>query len=122
MAELARERGIVVVIVVHTRKSAGGNADERAQGSRAFIRVACCVQHLIWHPTEEGVRLLLPGKSNNATKTEGMAFKVDGKPAAVVWNGEPIDMTADGRLSPARRARRPRRRQTRPRPGEVRCR
>lgn len=95
LVRLARQRRIAVLIVMHTRKGGGGGADERALGSRAFVGLARSVYHLMPDPHTENLRMLLPGKANNAPSVKGLAFTIDGDPPAICWNREPVDMTAD---------------------------
>jgi putative DNA primase/helicase len=97
LAMMAERRGVAVLIVMHTRKSAGGGADERAMGSRAFVGIARVVLHLLPDPQDAERRLLLPGKVNVARKAAGLAFRIvgDGESAAPVWERDPIAMTAD---------------------------
>ena len=68
LAQLAEEMGVSVLIVMHTRKSGGGSADERALGSRAFVGIARVVLHLLPDAADPDRRLLLPGKINVAPR------------------------------------------------------
>jgi putative DNA primase/helicase len=96
---LAEKYGIAVILVAHRRKSAGNNADETALGSRAFTGVARMVWHLSRDPDNKSRRLLLPGKNNLAHEGDGMAFTIEGEPARIVWDPEPVAMTADDGLA-----------------------
>ena len=43
-------------------------------------------------------RLLLPGKNNLAKEGDGLAFAIEGEPPAIVWESEPVTMSADDAL------------------------
>jgi hypothetical protein len=96
LAKLAREKGIAVVLVLHTRKSGGGTADDRALGSRGFVGIARAVHHVIPQSNDaDTLRYFLPGKINVGKKPPGLAFRITGEPAAVAWEPEPVTLTAD---------------------------
>jgi len=98
LAKLAEKHGVAVVVVAHRRKSAGGFADDLALGSRAFTGIA----RAVWHLTRDGEnkrrRLLLPGKNNLAPEGNGLAFTIIGDPPTIVWERDPVAMTADDAL------------------------
>ena len=88
LADLARERNIAVLLVCHTRKSAGnnlGNAplDDGVLGSVAFAGLARNVWHVV--RDEQGRGFLRPGKSNLCRPAEPLGFAITGEPAAVEW-------------------------------------
>jgi len=95
VAMLAEKYGPAVVVIAHRRKSAGTSADETALGSRAFTGLARSVWHVCRDSEDKGRRLFLPGKSNLAAEQPGLAFSIAGEPAAVCWEHEPVDMSAD---------------------------
>jgi hypothetical protein len=80
---------------MHRRKSDGDFADDAALGSRAFTGIARAVWHLSKDFEDEDLRLLLPGKLNLTCRVEGLSFRIEGSPARVVWEDEPVAMTAD---------------------------
>jgi hypothetical protein len=88
-----------VVIVAHTRKGAATSADDLALGSRAFTGVARGVWHLMRDPQDKLRRLLLAGKSNLAAEQPGLAFTLDGEPARVCYERDPVAMNADDALA-----------------------
>jgi putative DNA primase/helicase len=56
----------------------------------------------VWHLTHDGDknrRLLLPGKNNLAPEGSGLAFAICGEPPVIIWEREPIAMSADDALS-----------------------
>ena len=99
VANLAEKYGVAVLVVMHRRKSTSSFADDTAMGSRAFTAVARSVIHLCSDADDPERRLLLPGKSNLATKPKGLAFAISGDPATLHWEDAPIEMTADDALA-----------------------
>ncbi|HEX4150345.1 MAG TPA: AAA family ATPase [Pirellulales bacterium] len=97
IAKLAESYGVAVVVVAHRRKSAGSIADDTALGSRAFTGIA----RAVWHVSRESKtrRLLLPGKNNLAPAGHGLAFSIIGKPGRIVWEPDPVKMSADDALA-----------------------
>jgi hypothetical protein len=104
LARLAERYDVAAVIVAHTRKGAATSADDMALGSRAFTGIARGVWHLMRDPHDKQRRLLLAGKSNLAAEQPGLAFALDGEPAAVRYEREPVAMNADDALALAERA------------------
>jgi hypothetical protein len=99
VAKLAEKYGPAVLVVAHRRKSAGFNADETALGSRAFTGIARAVWHLSRDNENKNRRLLLPGKNNLAPEGDGLAFTICGNPPSIVWERDPVTMSADEALS-----------------------
>jgi len=95
LVKLARDRQIAVLIVMHTRKSSGGTADERALGSRAFVGVVRAVHHVMRDAENPKRRMMLPGKNNLAEEGQGLAFTIGGTPPTVQWERDPVTMSAD---------------------------
>lgn len=95
LADLATRWNVAVLLVAHRRKSGTGGADESALGSRAFTGLARSVLHLTADPEDAKRRLLLAGKCNLAPPADGLAFRIDGIPARIHWDSEPVTMTAD---------------------------
>ncbi|MCO6043645.1 helicase RepA family protein [Aeoliella sp. ICT_H6.2] len=99
IAKLAEQHGAAVLMVAHRRKGAAQSADDTALGSRAFTGLARSVWHISRDPDDDQRRLLLPGKSNLAAVTTGLAFSIMGEPASVHWDDEPVRMSADDALA-----------------------
>jgi hypothetical protein len=99
VAMLAEKNGVAMLAVCHTRKSAGTRADDMALGSRAFTGLARAVWHLSIDPDNQDRRLLLAGKNNLAKQGTGLAFTIGGQPAAINWEREPVEMSADDALA-----------------------
>ncbi|MGL4511514.1 MAG: AAA family ATPase [Lacipirellulaceae bacterium] len=95
IAQLASEHGVAVVLVAHRRKGATAFADDSAMGSRAFTGIARSVWHVAADPGSRTRRLFVPGKNNLGPQRGGLAFSIDGAPARVAWESDPLDMTAD---------------------------
>ncbi|MFH5806928.1 hypothetical protein ACG2DA_23035, partial [Alienimonas sp. DA493] len=53
-------------------------------------------------PASRARRLMLPLKNNLAPDTGGLAYSVAGDPARVVWEQDPVFLTADEALAPRR--------------------
>jgi hypothetical protein len=99
VAKLAEKYGPAVLVVAHRRKSGGSIADDLALGSRAFTGIARAVWHLTHDNENKSRRLLLPGKNNLALQGSGFAFTICGEPPAIVWEHDPVTMTADDALN-----------------------
>jgi hypothetical protein len=96
LADLARQFHVAIVLIAHTRKSAGMSADETVMGSRAFTGLARAVHHVVRDPGDRHRRLLLPGKCNLAVEPKGLGFRLLGDPVPEVkWDGQPVTVTAD---------------------------
>lgn len=100
LAQLARERGVAVLLVAHTRKSVSDYADDLILGSRAFSGLARQTHHLTDDPddSERKRKLLMPGKNNLGVGVAGLAFRIgngqQGYPAAI-WEPDPVQGHAD---------------------------
>jgi len=94
LAEIARRRGIAVILVAHTRKAWASFADDSVLGSRAFVGLARAVWHVTKDPQDRTRRLFLPGKSNLSRETSGLAFWIAPDPPRVQWLGR-VDLQAD---------------------------
>lgn len=99
LAKLAEQHGVAVLMVAHRRRSVASSADDTVLGSRAFTGLARSVWHVSRDPDDDRRRLLLPGKSNLAASTTGLAFTISGEPASVNWDYEPVQMSADDALA-----------------------
>jgi hypothetical protein len=94
IAELAREHDVAIVLVAHTRKAAAAHADDLVLGSRGFTGLARSVLHCMIDPDDQDRRLLLPGKNNLSKPAPGLALTIDGDPARVHWEDQPVSTTA----------------------------
>lgn len=99
IAALAERHRVAVLVVAHHNKGASTRADDLIMGSRAFPGLARSVQHLMRDPDDDDRRLLLPGKLNLSRKPTGLAFRIEGEPARLVWEPEPVQLNADGVLA-----------------------
>ena len=99
VARLAEKYGPAVLVVAHKPKAGGSRADDLVLGSRAFTGIARAFWHLTRDSENKARRLLLPGKNNLAPEGDGLAFTICGEPAAIVWEREPVQMTADDALA-----------------------
>jgi putative DNA primase/helicase len=99
LAALAQRTGTAILLVAHQRKGAASHADDLVLGSRAFTGIARSVLHLLADPADDARRLLLPGKMNLSRPATGLAFTIGGNPARVLWEPDPVALTADGVLA-----------------------
>ena len=99
VAKLAEKYGPAVLVVAHRRKATSGLADDLAIGSRAFTGIARTVWHLTRNTEDKNRRLLLPGKGNLTPEQHGLAFSIVNDPARLVWERDPVAMTADEALA-----------------------
>ena len=107
LAKLAGHTDIAVVMIAHRRKSTSTHADDMALGSRAFTGISRSVLHVMFDPADEGPigsrrRLLLPGKCNLSAPAAGLAYTIEGHPASIVWDDEPVSMTANDAVAAER--------------------
>jgi putative DNA primase/helicase len=105
LTALAAKHGCAVLVVAHTRKTGGPDADCNVLGSRAFTGLARSVWHLFQDELNPSRRLLLPGKANLAAQQSGLAFTIGGEPPAVQWDSAPVNMTANEYMAAAASAR-----------------
>ena len=98
VAKLAERYGPAVVVMAHRRKSGGSHADDLAIGSRAFTGIARAVWHLSRDTENKSRRLLLAGKNNLAPEGDGLAFTIGGQPPLIMWERDPVKMSANDAL------------------------
>lgn len=104
VARLAEKYGPAIVVVSHWNKAWSSVADDLILGSRAFTGIARAVWHLISDVEDKNRQLLLPGKNNLAPGRGGLAFRIQGDPPALVWEPDPVNMSADDALGLKNRA------------------
>jgi putative DNA primase/helicase len=99
LAALAEKHRLAVVLIAHRRKARANLADDMALGSRAFTAVARSVMHLTRDADDPSRRLLVHGKSNLTGETPGLSFSIVGHPPHLLWNKEPLFLSADEALA-----------------------
>src|SRR5205823_14500096 len=67
----------------------------------SFTTAARAVWGIMRHPHEATKRVMLPVKMNLAPDITGLGFRID-ETGAVVWDAEPVALTADGALEAER--------------------
>lgn len=102
VSKIAEASGAAILIVAHRRKGSSGSADETTLGSRAFTGLARAVWHLSKDPDDPKRRLFLPGKNNLSGISSGLAFSIEGDPASVYWEPDPLLMDADEAMAAER--------------------
>jgi putative DNA primase/helicase len=80
LAELAHTRRLAIVAVSHLRKEQG-SAIHRTMGSLAFLTAARAAWVICEDPANSERRLLLPVKSNLASRADGLAYTIEPKTA-----------------------------------------
>ncbi|MEZ6142124.1 MAG: bifunctional DNA primase/polymerase [Zavarzinella sp.] len=98
IAKIARDNNVAIVLVCHVRKSAGNYADGQILGSVAFAGIARSIYHLDRSSEDHSLCRLLPGGTNVGRQMTGLGFRINGDPARIEWESEPIDLTADDAL------------------------
>ena len=97
--KLAEKYAVALVVIAHTRKSTANLADDLALGSRAFTALPRATWYLFKDLENEQRKLLLPGKNNLASTQSGLAFTIMGEPAAIHWETECVEMSANDFLA-----------------------
>lgn len=92
LIDLAAEYRFAVVGINHLTKG-GGKAVYRGMGSIAFNAAARAVVNFYKDPEDEDRRLILTAKMNLTTESCGLAYWIDD--GVVVWDDNPVDVTAD---------------------------
>jgi putative DNA primase/helicase len=102
LAQMAAGHGVAIVAVSHLNKSQAGNALSRVTGSLAFVAAARAAYVVARCPDDPARRLVLPIKNNLGNDRTGLAYRIaeDRGVPYVVWEREPVTMTADEALAP----------------------
>jgi putative DNA primase/helicase len=108
LAELAARHGAAVVCVSHLNKAGGNEALMRVTGSLAFVAAARAAYVVARDKDDPERRLFLPLKNNIGNDQVGLAFKLEScelvggiQTSRVMWEPEPVTVTADEAMRPA---------------------
>lgn len=108
LSELAARYGVAVVCVSHLNKAGGNEALMRVTGSLAFVAAARAAYVVTRDKDDSQLRLFLPLKNNIGNDQAGLAFKVEShdieggiQTSRVIWESEPVMVTADEAMRPA---------------------
>lgn len=102
LAQMAAAHGVAIVAVSHLNKSQAGSALSRVTGSLAFVAAARAAYVVARCPHDPKRRLVLPIKNNLGNDLTGMAYRIAEERGIpyVVWEKDPVTVTADEALSP----------------------
>lgn len=107
LADMASRHGVAVVLITHLAKNASAEALLRVQGSIAFAAAARAAWGVARDKDTPSRRLFLPLKNNIGNDQTGLAFAVEGvtlpggiETSRVVWEGEPVTVTAEEAFAP----------------------
>jgi putative DNA primase/helicase len=110
LGDLAARHGVTIVCVSHLNKGVGGDALLRVTGSLAFVAAARSAFIVLKDKDQPTRRLFLPIKNNLGSDCSGLAFELSGvtldsaagpiDTCHVVWDSEPVEMTANEAMSP----------------------
>jgi hypothetical protein len=109
LSALAAKRQIAVIMVSHLNKGGGtGEALSRVTGSLAFVAAARGAFIVAKDKDDPTRRLFLPAKNNIASDVGGLAFTVESfalpngiETSRVLWDSQPVTLTADEAMVPA---------------------
>ncbi len=111
LAMFAAKHELAILSVAHLNKSRGTKAITRIMGSLEWVAAPRAV-FLVAEETGTDRRLFLPLKNNLAPDRFGYAFRIedkkvahDIKTSAVVWDHDPVTITADEALAVAAKRR-----------------
>jgi putative DNA primase/helicase len=107
LADMASRHGVAVVLITHLSKNASAEALLRVQGSIAFAAAARAAWGVARDKNAPSRRLFLALKNNIGQDQTGLAFAVEGvtlpggiETSRVVWEGEPVTMSAEEAFAP----------------------
>jgi putative DNA primase/helicase len=107
LASFVAKHELAALTVFHLNKSSGASAITRIMGSTEWVAVPRAV-FLVIEEAGTDRRLFLPLKNNLAPDRVGYAFRIENrivadgiKTSAVVWDGDPVTITADEALAAA---------------------
>jgi hypothetical protein len=110
LSDLAAQHRVAIIGVSHLNKSAGPEALMRVTGSLAFVAAARAAYLVAADPEDKGRRFFLPMKNNIGPDSIGLAFRIEGttvqsgagplQTSRVVWDTEPVTVTADDVMRP----------------------
>ena len=112
VAEFAERLRVSVLGVTHPPKAASGDALRSFTGSFAFVAAPRLALYVCPEAGRDDRRLFLSVKNNLGPKPRGIGFSISTKLIAsgieapcVIWDDEPVDVTADEAIAAAVEAR-----------------
>lgn len=109
LIKVLAEYDVAMLALMHLNKSEGASAQNRFNGSGAWVQVARSVWLVDRNPDDEMSRLLLPVKNNLAPDTAGNVFDIEIKDdhPVLTWLNDPIYLTADQHLGGSAAGKKP---------------
>jgi hypothetical protein len=108
---VAESTGAAIILIRHLRKSGGTDAIYRGLGSVAITALARTSMMLLRDPDDEEARVLTWPLIRVAPSPQSLRWRFGpsepGKPAPIVWDEIPVDLTADEVLERAEGRARP---------------
>jgi putative DNA primase/helicase len=101
LAQMAASHGVAIVAVSHLNKAQAGSALSRVTGSLAFVAAARAAYVVARCPDDPERRLVLPIKNNLGNDRTGLSYRIAEERGIpfVVWDRDPVTVTADQALS-----------------------
>lgn len=107
LAQMAGDFGVAIICVSHLNKGQG-DAIGRVTGSLAFVAAARSAYAVARDRDDASRRLLVPIKNNLGADVCGVSYQIAetsaegiGSVPYVIWNRDPVTVTADDALAPA---------------------
>jgi hypothetical protein len=100
LAQLAADRGVAILYVMHLNKSSGAKAGHRVSGSGAFVAAARAGWLIAPDKENQNRKLMVQLKNNLAANSGGLAYEIvsTGDHAAIAWIDGTVNVTADEAL------------------------
>ena len=101
LSAMAGEHKTAIVCVSHLNKSGSSEAMLRITGSLAFVAAARAA-YLVAKDSDTDQKLFIPMKNNIGNDQDGLSFSIEGytlnnniETSRIVWNAEPVSVSAD---------------------------
>jgi hypothetical protein len=116
LCELAERHRVAVLAITHLRKGGEGNALMKFMGSVGFTATARAGYVVTKAKDDPTQRWFLPCKNNIGPERSGLAFTIEGtrvkcgiETSRIIWDKQPVNVTADEALRPQQEEAAPKR-------------